>query len=628
MAKQPKKAGRPLKKAKDLDEALKAAKPVREDEQSPDPTPTESTGTRENPSPTVPATAARPSGPKVLVGLSERIKAEAASAPPHVIVQALAGTGKTTTIVEGMKRIKGVAPDIEPSPQQQAVWDQMALGKSDLIRFTAFNNSIASELKGRMQRFGLLSRGCDACTMHSMGNEAVKQAYGRQNPSGFAVTDIVAKLMACDPKQLKRLQPVVAGAVERLASLCKMNLMEPTEENLEQLASHHDVDMEGDGAKRADNRRMVIQMVPQVLEESKNPRGTIAFDDMIWLPVVQGLSVPRFDVLLGDEFQDWNLCQQALARKAGERLILVGDEHQAIYGFAGADSEAMRRMESELKADQSRKVQDFEDYNSGGACVVLPLTVTRRCGKAIVQEARRYVPEFEAHPSNPEGLVGRSLLPFVDGKERPEAETYLRLATDGDFVLCRTNAPLISECFRFLKAGRKANIQGRDVCQGLIKTLEKSNAQSVPEFVRWLSEWLERERAKEEAKRHPSDQRLQTLQDRHDCLICFTGGCQNISDVRGKIDRTFGSKECRRCNLAYDAPEFQCVRCKGVLTDRPGVKMSSIHKAKGLEARRVFFLQPPGGPREDRMKPWERRQENNLRYVAITRAIEELYHVT
>ena len=47
------------------------------------------------------------------------------------------------------------------------------------------------------------------------------------------------------------------------------------------------------------------------------------------------------------------------------------------------------------------------------------------------------------------------------------------------------------------------------------------------------------------------------------------------------------------------------------------VTLSSIHRAKGLEARRVFVL---GSGEVDAANGWQAAQEHNLKYVAVTRA--------
>jgi ATP-dependent DNA helicase UvrD/PcrA len=52
-----------------------------------------------------------------------------------------------------------------------------------------------------------------------------------------------------------------------------------------------------------------------------------------------------FDRVVVDEAQDMNACQLELAEgvcKGG--LVAVGDSHQAIFGFAGADSGSLGRL--------------------------------------------------------------------------------------------------------------------------------------------------------------------------------------------------------------------------------------------------------------------------------------------
>lgn len=328
--------------------------------------------------------------------------------------------------------------------------------------------------------------------------------------------------------------------------------------------------------------------------------------------------------ILAKNCQDLGRCQQALARRADRRLILCGDPKQAIYGFAGADHESMARLEREL-----------EDTPQG--CIHLSLTVTRRCGKAIVEEARRYVPDFEAHESNGEGTVGG--LSIGDDPR----SNYRRAVQDGDMILCRMNAPLVSECFKFLRQGRRAEIQGRDVGQGLISTINRlmkgytppsaysreltlraaddyegrlgtgqtpepsTVSAEIEELLRRLSDWLHTEQRKEQAKRNPSDARLMALQDRYDCLVCFTEDQPTVESMVNRIEQVFTDSK-----------------------DAQGIRLSSVHKAKGLEAQRVFFIRTKDAPCPHPMArtSWARAQEQNLLYVGITRAIEELIWVS
>jgi DNA helicase II / ATP-dependent DNA helicase PcrA len=530
--------------------------------------------------------------------LAMRARPQAIDKAPHVIVEARAGTGKTTTLIEGLKRVKGLPVSISPSPQQAAVWEAMEQSKgAQSVCFAAFNKSIATELQRRVPA------GCEAMTMHSMGFKAVQKAFGRVNVSSYRVQDIISEILETDIRELRRRKPEVLKAIESLVGLCKMNLVgsqEGTEEewlwddSLTDLARYYDIDLNGQSSE-------VFRLVPRVLNRCKDVGrdSCVDFSDMIWIPVALNLNVYRYDLLLVDEVQDLSRVQQSLARKAGERLIMVGDSQQAIYGFAGADCLSMDRLQREL-AETTR------------GCICLPLTVTRRCGKAIVQEAQKIVPDFSAHESNCTGKVGQMKL-----KPTQDPDCYRLSVQDGDMVLCRVNAPLVSECFAFLRAGRKATIQGRDVGAGLISTVKKvlhvKDAselafKSTADLISGLSDWLHHETQSENAKRNPSESRLINLQDRYDCLLCFCEGATTALGVTEKIERIFTDDK--------ESPF--------------GIRLSSVHKAKGLEAQRVFILLPKGAgmPHPMAKSAWEQEQEMNLKYVAITRAIETLVWVT
>ena len=53
------------------------------------------------------------------------------------------------------------------------------------------------------------------------------------------------------------------------------------------------------------------------------------------------------------------------------------------------------------------------------------------------------------------------------------------------------------------------------------------------------------------------------------------------------------------------------------------VTLSTVHRAKGLEAERVIILRPDQLPLAV-TRDWEKRQELNLEYVALTRSRREL----
>lgn len=511
--------------------------------------------------------------------LSEKVKENKRTHPEikdivSLMIIARAGTGKTTTGVGGLNYLLGKKPDYDPSPQQGAIFDKMKelFGKvkaQDMVML-AFNKAIAEELQERVPPKS------SAMTMHSLGYKAVMDQFGKlKSPSNWRTLECVAEVIGEDLNDLRKGKkaPLVYGTRDTV-DLCKMNLIDGTDpEELMKLMSYYGIESGG-------YYEEIVKITPQVLDRcmdvEKDKR--VDFADMIWLPVVMDLPLRNtYQLAIIDEAQDLNRCQQELARKVAPNLVFVGDDRQAIYGFAGADCDSLPRLQSEL------------------GCETLPLTVTYRCGHAIVAEANQLVSDFEAHESNPPGEVNH-----LDIKK------YMEETKDGDMILCRVNAPLVSQCFKFLKAGRKANIRGKDIGKGLIGLIKKMKADDIGELSMKLSEWYYTETMKEQNKRYPSETRLISLQDKYDCLSYFIQDQKSVQDVIDKIETIF------------------------IDDDSSGVLLSTIHKAKGLEADGVFLLEPTGAtvPHPMASTKWQRDQEWNLRYVAITRAINRLYYVT
>lgn len=517
------------------------------------------------------------------------------SSAPHIEGRALAGTGKTTTAVEGMKNAKGLPTKVVPSEQQAAIWDAIKAGKFGSIRFTAFNSSIATELKDRLKETGLDQRGCEAATTHGMGFSAVLRAFPQlrgRKVDDYRTSRILGELLNRDPWEIQKKDGMLLNAVESLVSLCKQTLCETTDDSFHGICSHYDVDMTGV------DRNAAYEYARQVLDVSEDPDrgGMIDFDDMCWIPLIRNLSIYKTDLLIIDESQDLNRCRQELCKRAGHRVLFIGDKNQAIYGFAGADDKSMDRMR--------------DDLDEMGGCDTFPLTVTRRCGKSIVEEARKIVPDFEAHESNPEGSVGDGLYSHyrLHGQmvERDWEKTYAATVRPRDMILCRTNAPLVSQCFRFLRHGVAANIQGRNIGAGLTSLIKKLKCDTVTDLKVKLQEWCEREVSDEQAKKMPSEAKIINTQDKHDCILCFTEGFSSVSQVVEKIQSVFTDDR-----------------------KSSSVRLSSIHKSKGLEADSVYFLMPEGAgcPHQLAKQEWQYQQEINLKYVGITRAINNLTFV-
>jgi len=122
----------------------------------------------------------------------------------------------------------------------------------------------------------------------------------------------------------------------------------------------------------------------QAYEAAKRDRSVLDFDDLIVYTAdlfeqseeVATAYATQYPHLLVDEFQDTNAAQFAIVRALarGTRTVSVfADDDQAIYRFAGAEAENVRRFMIELRATE------------------FPLTVNYRCRQAIVDCANRLI---------------------------------------------------------------------------------------------------------------------------------------------------------------------------------------------------------------------------------------------
>ncbi len=457
----------------------------------------------------------------------------------HVVVNALAGTGKTTVLVESMRR--------------------MPPGIRTKAGLCAFNKHIAVELERR------IPSECRAFTMHSLGYRAIKQAFPQAVVDQGKMDDIMGQ--ACKREEGDELDDA-RSAVRELTSLCKANLIDGKDvPAIEDLADRHGV------AFSADDSDYVMDAIPKVMEMAKSMMLIFDYDDMIWLPTALGLPVRRHEILLVDEAQDLSKCQHSLVAKAtaGGRVIVCGDRNQAIYGFRGADTESIDRLKNSL-AGSGRIVTEF------------PLTLTRRCPKAVVRLVNGIVPALRALPDAPEGEVVEL------------TEAGARDFRPGEMVLCRTNAPLATLAHKIAQAGMPVRIIGRDLGKGLASLVRKMRARTIDDLLGNLDEYMMRQAEKLEPQGMRGLRKLAALREKCDFLIALAEPCASIRELDWKIRALFAE------------PDEGGPAC---------VTLSSIHRAKGMEADRVTIIKSDLIPHPRAKMAWEEVQERNLAYVAV-----------
>jgi DNA helicase II / ATP-dependent DNA helicase PcrA len=456
----------------------------------------------------------------------------------NAIVEAVAGSGKTTTIVEAMKRIPFGASAI----------------------FLAFNKAIQVELA---------KRGVNAKTFHSLTYSAVLNHKGAREVDTNKTRKIIDENMILRDAQL------YGKFVLRLVGLGKQAgidcLVEDTEQNWSDLASHHDVELDNESADYA----TAIRWASNILRLSNESR-MVDFDDMLYTPVHDGLSLNKFDFVFVDEAQDTNAIQRALLRKImhkDSRMIAVGDPAQAIYGFRGADSEALNMI--------------AEDFNA----IRLPLSVSYRCPTAVVEFAHQWVSHIEAAPNAPTGIVADL------GTDWSPSQAF----KSDDLVVCRTTRPLVTLAYQLLKVNVPVQILGREIGIGLESLIRKMNAKGIDALVVKLNEYTAREVEKAIAKKQES--KAEAIQDKTDCILFLI---ENLKQT----ERTVPA-------LLYAISSLFADKANAVT-------LATIHKAKGLEANRVYWLNSSQCPSKWARQEWQKQQERNLCYVAVTRARQEL----
>ena len=449
----------------------------------------------------------------------------------HLIVNAGAGTGKTTTIVE--------AAGLLPTGTKSA--------------FLAFNKSIAAELATR------LPSEVDAKTFHAFGFAAIRAFGVKTKVNNFKLNNIIKDLLGAD---------FYAAPLKKLVSLVKGSLVMPTDLNaINSLIDEYNINFNSDREEK-----IAIEAIPAILTMCKTQTHIIDFDDMIWLPIINGYPFPKYDVLFVDEAQDFNEIQREMISMCvnGGRCIIVGDKNQAIYGFRGADSNSISLFRKRLEKSE-RKISEF------------PLSISWRCPHSVVKEANRYVKEFNA----PESAIDGSVI--VDAPFLPQRN---------DMVLCRYNAPLVSAFYDLISQGKSAYVLGRDMTKGLITAVQKitkNNHMGVDEFM--LLFMQDYNYNYNRLLNQNKENQAMALEDKKDCLSIFIEKATTVGGIIEEIKRVFDGN------------------------DKGEIMLSTVHKAKGLEADNVYILATERMPH-----PFGNKEENNICYVAITRAKKNLFY--
>jgi superfamily I DNA/RNA helicase len=434
----------------------------------------------------------------------------------------------------------------------------------DAVLYLAFSKAMVEEIGPRLAGLATVR------TIHSHGFAALRKAHRGKLDSLKArnlqreVLDGDATMLALpDGERLTR-----ARACMDLLSKSMLGMSGTSLPEVEAIIDHYGIDLDPQWAAP----RLAALVAAN---DAAIRRGSFSFDDMIAAPARMGMAVEQFPVVLVDEAQDLSPAQRAIALASvapGGMAIFVGDPRQAIFGFAGATCESIREIVEATGAD------------------TLPLAVTYRCPASHVGLARQIVPGIKAAPGAKTGI-----LQYLD-----DAEAVPGMVQRGDLMVARRTAPVVGMAFRLVARGIAAKVKGRDIGKGLVALARKVAGKApMREFLTRLDAHM--------------DQQIAALRERPARL-------QTVRDQAEALEVIYASTTPATLEALVAAVE-------GIFDDNGGiVTLSTIHRAKGLEADRVFLLDA------DRVRiptrsAWQAEQEANLHYVALTRSKEALFIV-
>lgn len=417
----------------------------------------------------------------------EAIYEASRSTRDNLLVQALAGAAKTSTLV-------GIAQRLHGKP----------------ILSVAFNKRIADEMTARLPTH------CVAKTLNAIGHSAWATTTGKRLTVDKNKMGEIFKSLPLSHGEREETSEIYSDIL-RLASRAKLFGYVPEGRyddalHLIDLPTLREVfeDEEFPDLAWAYLDQLLIASIGQSFA------GTIDFDDQLYMSTLWGAPLPRFPLTLVDEAQDLSpLNHQMISQLVGDRrIIAVGDAYQSIYGFRGAVSDGMSVLRQRFQMKELR------------------LSISFRCPKAIVRLARHRAPYMQYPDWAVEGEV-RRLIRDNDSEISWGPNLFPRSCA----VVCRNNAPLFSLGLKLIRAGRSVTIRGMDISKRLVKILREFGDFSMPrdELIAHLGRWRSTKLA--EGKLAEA-----SVEDRYECLMVFATQTETLGKAIAAAEKLFASE--------------------------------------------------------------------------------------
>ena len=476
----------------------------------------------------------------------------------NLIIQAVAGAGKTTTLVECANRI----------------------GENKSILLLAHNRSTRDTLKTKIGN----KNNVRVYTLHGLAWRMFTENFDFQpiiddDKYRKYVNANIEEIASDEFKALSRPSKMAYKSnVFDLINKARHNLKQSEKEIKKLATKKYGMTLIGDECK----------LVSDILKWGLTQKEVVDYQDLLWFPSEFGYFTKKYlaDIIMLDEAQDASIAQQDVVSrcfKRNTRLFSFGDKDQTINSWCGSDTEAFEHLK-----DSTMFRRDSKE---------LPLTTNYRCGKKIIEYAKKYT-NNNIHPR--EGAQ--------DGNVN--FNVSLAEAKDGDMILCRNIAPLMEVYRRCVSSGKKVYFRGEELGKTLKTSADCSTGDTIDDIIlsmkkRLIFTWelLSSEDGVDEREAMTNSMVISIL-DTIKTMENLPSTVKTRSDLEKFINDIFSDE------------------------GKEGIQLSTIHRAKGLEADNVFIICPSLVPSRLATMDWEIEEEKHLQYVMCTRPKNNLNFVT
>lgn len=523
----------------------------------------------------------------------------------NMLVNALAGSGKSTTACMLSEHSK----------------------TSDL--YIAFNASVVEEFKKKIK-----NPKTKVMTMHSLAysimlyNVEQESKDSGEKPKGFGSQRSKRTVSLDNFKPHKILDEEITKRYGRyiefakrvflkdnyinLYNLCRLTLTDmSSNKDVSRLINDHVLFLyygdEGYSAPDISEITSTLKILDTKSKQQFETQGVIDFTDMLWITFnklkYDNWEVPYWALYTNiycDEVQDFSNIQlnflKFIKRTKG-RYVFIGDFHQAIYNFAGANAQAFNQIPKMFAP-----VETFD------------LPICYRCAKSHLSRVNR---EY-----------GIPILPcddapmgFVKTIDKNKISEY---AKAGDMVISRKNKWIAEVVLDLARNGTPIFIEDKEMVGAIKRQILSSKCTSVGTLEKFLQKVISNYN-KKLFEIVSKNAREGGHEEEH---------LEAVAEANSKIDNTSFLLEILEGYLENHASSDSVSKFSNFIdkllntTPSPNcVRLCSIHKAKGLEATNVFVLNEAKINYDFRNSKEQNIQEKNLSYIATTRAKEGLYLV-